>query len=573
MSSKKNNKQDKQKNNAESKPTFNKTSLAVEVENNKKENTLFYYIGLGIVLVLIFLIRKNFLNIPFERDEGAYTYTGQNILDGAIPYKDIGSQRLDGIFYAYSLLVWIFGYSVKAMHIAFIFVNMATAIIIFFLTRKLSNYITGFAAATFFAIMSMAPTADGFTVQSEHLVILFVMPAFLSLFYFFETKKIGQLVLSGILFSLAFEIKQTCFFFGLLGGALLLFKGLFEDRSGIKKNIIHVLIFSLSVLIPLAFDLLMVYKHGAWADFKIWFFDIRQQYTSNVPFDKGWENFKINFFADYNDYKLFWIFSFLAMISVFFIRIPLWKKITVVGLNMAGFLSVLPGFHFEKHYYLLWIVPISISAAIFIFSVQNYIIRFKNNVAYVLIPLLLIIIPVCINLKELSGYYFKPNYTMVLRSVYGINPFPESKVIADKLNSVMTKDDKLAVFGTEIQMYVYTNKKSPSRFAGSGALLEFPVKQSEDWQKEFIADVEKAAPRFLVFFQHPISWNGNPKTKNLIFPWFDKFAADNYSIFGYADMMDTGSTNYVWQPDIDLTNNPPKGQFKVFVFERKQSVK
>ena len=193
----------------------------------------------------------------------------------------------------------------------------------------------------------------------------------------------------------------------------------------------------------------------------------------------------------------------------------------------------------------------------------------KNRVksGYIIIPLLIIIFPVYLNLNNLSKYYFKPNHTQLLRDIYGLNPFPESKVIADKLNSLMNKEDKLAVFGTEIQLYVYTNKKSPSRFAGSGALLEFSCPQSNAWQKEFISDVEKAAPRFLVFFSHPISWMANPKVENLIFPWFDKFTAAKYKLIGFADMY-SDITNYVWEPDLDMVNNPPKSQYRIFVFEK-----
>jgi hypothetical protein len=99
-------------------------------------------------------------------------------------------------------------------------------------------------------------------------------------------------------------------------------------------------------------------------------------------------------------------------------------------------------------------------------------------------------------------------------------------------------------------------------------LLEFPVKQSNDWQKEFISDVEKANPRFLVFFAHPISWMANPKTENLIFPWFDKFSSEKYKLIGYADMYDN-NTSYVWEPNPDLINKPAKSKYKIYIFERK----
>lgn len=528
-----------------------------------------YYIGLIAVLFLIILIRNNFLNIPFERDEGSYAYAGKIILDGAIPFTDIGSQRLDGVFYSYALLVGIFGYSIKALHVAFLVVNLICAIMLFFLTKKITNNIAGLAAAAFFSVLSMTAGASGFTIQSEHLVALFVIAAFLCLFYFFDNKKTWLLILAGMFFSFAFQIKQTSFFYGLFAGLLLVFNLFFTEKTTIKKIIITSIIFASAVLVPILIDLLLIYKNGAWADFNLWFFDIRKQYTSLISFDQGIDFLKMSFTSIYKDYKYFWIISFIGPVIVFFTDLQLWKKIAIIGLTIAGFLTVVPGYHYYGHYFLQWIPAVCISAAIFIYALQDILKnKLKLNAVATIVSLALIVLPLFSNVNNLKNYYFTSNHTQILRDVYGLNPFPESKVIADKLNTLMKEDDKLAVFGTEIQMYVYTNKKSPSRFAGSGALLEFPVAQSKDWQKEFIADVEKAAPRFLVFFSHPISWMANPKTENLIFPWFDKFSAQYYKLIGFADMYGN-TTNYVWEPNIDFVNNPPKSQYKIFIFERK----
>lgn len=538
-------------------------------KTNPVVNDLFYYVGLGIVLIIIFIIRKNFLTIPFERDEGSYAYAGKIILDGAVTFRDIGSQRLDGVFYAYALLVGIFGYSVKALHVAFLVINILSAVMMFFLVKKLSNNLAGLAATAFFALLSMTAFASGFTIQSEHLVAFFVIGAFLCLIHFFDSKKFWLLILSGILFSFAFQVKQTSFFYGFLAGALLIFKLIFTDKVNIKKLLLSVFIFCLSILLPVIIDLLIIYKNGAWADFKLWFFDIRSQYTSLIKFDQGLNYLSYSFANIYKSYKFFWIISFIGTFTVFFTNLSLWKKIAVAGLNIAGFLTIVPGYHYYGHYFLQWIPAVCISAAIFIYTIQYVLAeKFKLKAGSILIPLIIIILSVVSNLSSLSKYYFNPNHTRILREVYGINPFPESKVIADKLNTLMKPEDKLAVFGTEIQMYVYTNKKSPSRFAGSGALLEFPVAQSKDWQKEFISDVEKAEPKFLVFFSHAISWMANSKSENLIFPWFDKFTAANYKLIGFADMLDN-TTNYVWEPELDMAKNPPQSKYKIFIFQRK----
>jgi hypothetical protein len=541
---------------------------AAKRPSNTKSNAIGWYIGLAIVLVMIILIRINFLEIPFERDEGSYAYAGKIILNGAVPFTDIGSQRLDGVFYAYAIVVAIFGYTLKSLHIAFLVINLASTTMLFFLTRKMMGNIGGFAAAIFFALLSMSAFAGGFTIQSEHLVVFSVIGAMLSLFYFFEKKKVWSLILAGILFSIAFQIKQTSVFYGLFAGMLLLYKEYFVDRSGIKKLLLYASIFSAAVLFPILVDLFVIYQKGAWHDFHLWFFEIRKQYSSFIRFDRGVELFKGMFSAIFTDYKFFWIISFIGSISIFFTSLSLWKKIAVAGFNVAGFITVVPGYHFYGHYFLQWIPAVSISAAAFIFSIydilQN---RFRLKVLAFIISMGTIVIAVVLNLKDLNEYYFNPDYTRLLKTVYGENPFPESKVIADKLNTMMKPEDKLAVFGTEIQMYVYTNKKSPSRFAGSGALLEFPTAQNKAWQQEFMSDVEKAAPKFLVFFNHPYSWMVSSKTENLIFPWFDNFAK-NYKTIGFAEMNENG-TKYVWEPNVDMTNHPPKSQFTVYVFERK----
>ena len=572
MNSKNSNSSHKQKSNFQDKNISSKERIPkTESKISTKENALYYYIGLGIVLILIYIIRKNFLTIPFERDEGSYAYSGKIILDGATTYKDIGSQRLDGVFYAYAVIVGIFGYSVKALHMAFLILNIGSTIMLYFLTRKLTNNLAGLAAAAFFALLSMTATASGFTIQSEHIVAFLIIGAFLGLVLFFETKKMWQLILAGVLFSFAFQVKQTSFFYGLLAGALLLYKEIVVDKTKLKKLILNVFVFCLAVLIPIVIDLFLIYKNGAWADFKLWFFDIRNQYTSLITFSNGLEYLNYSFTSIYKDYKFFWIISFFGTATVFLTNLSFWKKMLIAGVNIAGFLTIVPGYHYYGHYFLQWIPAVSLCAAIFIFSVQDILKnKFKLKYGTTVLPLIFIILPVITNLSAKSKYYFNPNQTQILREVYGINPFPESMVIADKLNTLMKPEDKLAVFGTEIQMYVYTNKKSPSRFAGSGALLEFPVAQSEDWQKEFIGDVEKAAPKYLVFFSHPISWMASSKSKNLIFPWFDKFSAANYRLIGYADMLGN-TTNYVWEPELDMAKNPPTSKYKIFVFERNKA--
>jgi hypothetical protein len=554
-----------------------KAKSAKIVANSKQEipsksetsNNTYYYIGLAAVLLLIFIIRSNFVNVPFERDEGSYAYCGKILLNGAIPFKDIGSQRLPGVFYCYAVIVAVFGYTLKSLHIAFMVINLISAVLIFFIARKLFNNLSAIAAAIFWALLSMNMAISGFTTQSEHLVAFFALAGIFCLVKYFDKKTYLWAILSGLSFSLAFEVKQTSFFLGLCAGLILVGRQVLEKPRDFKKGIISGILFMAAVIIPVVIDLFVVWKRGGWEDFNYWFFDIRKEYSSVITFDQGIEYLKMSFKGIYENYKFIWVMSFLGSLSIFLTQAKWWIKFSVIGFFVCGFLAVTPGNHYYGHYFLQWVPTVCISAAAFIYSAEELLkskLKLASSAGYIVLGVLLLFS--FSNLSALQKYYFKVNPTQLLRQVYGLNPFPESKVIADKLNTMLKPEDKIAVFGTEIQMYFYTNRISPSRFAGSGALLEFPVKKSEEWQQEFISDVEKANPRFLVFFSHPISWMANPNVKNLIFPWFDKFSAQKYNLIGFADMYDN-TTNYVWAPNMDLVNNPPKSQYKIFVFERK----
>jgi hypothetical protein len=164
----------------------------------------------------------------------------------------------------------------------------------------------------------------------------------------------------------------------------------------------------------------------------------------------------------------------------------------------------------------------------------------------------------------IKSYYFHPNYNVIMRAVYGNNPFPESMEIANYIKSNSTQQDQTVLIGSEPQIYVYLNKKSPSRHAYFAALVaDFP--QHKQWQREFIKDVEKTKPRYLVYFNHGISLFVQPTADRYIFEWANKYITENYHLVGAADMVDGMATNYLWKEQ--LAGFQQKGQNCIYTYE------
>src|ERR1700739_3354373 len=168
-------------------------------------NNVYYYVGLAAVLLLIFIIRSNFVNVPFERDEGSYAYCGKILLNGAVPFKDIGSQRLAGVFYCYAVMVAVFGSLLHSLHLGFMIINMLSAVLIFLISKRLLNNMGAVSAAIFWALLSMNMGISGFTVQSEHLVAFFALAGIYCLLRYFDRTAYLWAMLSGLFFCLAFE--------------------------------------------------------------------------------------------------------------------------------------------------------------------------------------------------------------------------------------------------------------------------------------------------------------------------------------------------------------------------------
>jgi hypothetical protein len=63
-------------------------------------------------------------------------------------------------------------------------------------------------------------------------------------------------------------------------------------------------------------------------------------------------------------------------------------------------------------------------------------------------------------------------------------------------------------------------------------------------QRELIREIEFARPKYIVFFTGDASWLRRPKSEELIFNWFGKYSAENYSPAGLVNIVSPERTDY-----------------------------
>ncbi|MBL7918310.1 MAG: hypothetical protein JNM96_07915 [Bacteroidia bacterium] len=378
-------------------------------------------------------------------------------------------------------------------------------------------------------------------------------------------------MLMGFSMGCAFMVKTSGVFLALWGGLLIITDFLFSKPRLWKmfwKQMVMYAVGGFSIIIIM---FLIIYMKGSFKEMIYWAYEHPKQYVSSMPFEEGVKYFKYTRDAILQNYKLFWYHSLFALVLCLFPSINIKYKILGITLLGFSFLTIVPGYYFYGHYWIQTIPGLSLVAGLTVYSILS-IINNTLNFKKPIIKWIYLVVFCFLTFNHVSGlksYYYHPNYERILRAVYGNNPFPESWEIANYINSNSKPEDNIVLLGSEPQIYFYTKKKSPSRHAYFTSIVN-NVKDHKEWQREFARDTEKAKPKFVIFFNHPLSLLVQPNTDKYVFDWANKFITENYQIIGVVDMIEGQQSVYVWREQ--LNNYKPVSQNLIYIYERKPEV-
>jgi hypothetical protein len=534
--------------------------------NLRKNN--FHIWALTGICILVIIIRLNFLTIPFERDEGAYSYYGQLILAGKTPYISFYETKPPGLFYIYALLQLVFGKTVVSLHLAGIVLNLLTIILIFLVSSRLLDKSAGLISAASFSLLSLSQGISGFTIQAEHIVIFFAIAGLWMLLKAFEKDRWILFLIAGMLLAMSFMIKQNGLFFLVYAGIVLIAWYVSHKPVDFKKLFINGSVFSAGALLLIAFFVFLIYMQNAMTEFWKWVYVIPKSYTSQVTFSRGMTYFENNFKSFFADVPVFIVIAAIGFLLTIFVKLKAYKKIFIILFPLFSFVAIMPGFWFYNHYFLLLTPSIALCIGSFVYSIRELLSGYFKPAVMKSITTAGFLIVVIQNLNANQNYYFNPDYTEVLRRVYGMNPFPEAWEVSKVVKDRTVKGDIVGVLGGEPEVFIYTGRKGPSAHDMAILLYSGSGIRTREWQKAYIADVEKVKPKYFICFNNSISLM-TAVTDTAIFNWFDKYMADHYRLEGIADMIAPFQTKYLWDKDVE--NYKVQNKYGVvYTFKRKE---
>ena len=457
------------------------------------------------ILILFLFIRIGFRDIPIERDEGSYAYMGQLLVQGGTPYVDFYEMKPPALYTTYGVLSALSGGDISLMHVWMALFLTLAGMFLFYLVRRWLDDGAGLFAVLSYAVLAMTPFASGFSIQAEHWVAIFAIIGLWAMTRGLQQAIRWQILLGGFLLCWGLLVKQNGLFFAVLSILLVPAFHLAENRTQWVRNTLRDGGWlAAGAAIPLVLFGGQLLLQGTWADFWFWNVEYPQAYTSTISWERGQELLNNMVRLLTRDYLLFWVLGGSGALLVWLTSLSWYKKVAVTAFLVLAALSVTPGRRFYGHYFLHFIPALAVGAGATIYVLSTWLGKAIPAARTWLAPLAAVLI-FLVTVADQEAYYFRPQFTKILREVYGSNPFPESRQLADFLAERYQPGDGLLVLGSEPQIYAYLEADCPTRHHFMGFLLKNHP-QEKEWQDEVIREVQADPPRYAVWVQHPLSW-------------------------------------------------------------------
>ena len=522
---------------------------------------LWAWVGVGAVVALSAAIRLRLLDVPLDRDEGEYAYFGQLLLGGIPPYAGAYNLKLPGIYGVYAVVMAAFGQTPAAIRTGLILTTAATTVVTYLLGARLAGSIVGLGGAALYAALSLNPKGLGIAAYAEHFAILPVVAGTLVLWGAGRRRRPFLLLVGGLLLGLGLLVRQSAAPFVLGQTVYLLMPG--RPRAG-RRGLARVgdaAVFVVGAAVPLALTCLELWVAETFATFWFWVFSYARYYQADPA--TGWGNLVRTLGSLAPSTSVAIALAAIGLGAVVRDR-DRDRRAFILLFTASGLLGSMVSLQFRPHYFLLTVPAVALLGGIGLSTLSELLATRRPAALRWALPCVLGIAAVAQPLYASHAVLFELDPEQISRAIYGRNPFPESVEIARYIREHSTSVDRVAVVGSEPQIYFYSARRS-----ATGYIYTYPLMELQPYapamQRQMIGEIETTAPRFLVFVSATRSWVARPGSDRTIFDWFERYQRD-FTRVGVADILPQRQTEYRWGEA--AAGYAPRSDVWLMVFER-----
>jgi 4-amino-4-deoxy-L-arabinose transferase-like glycosyltransferase len=522
---------------------------------------------LSLALVFFASIRYRLRDMPLERDEGEYAYAGQLLLQGIPPYVLAYNMKLPGIYAAYAGVMALFGDTPAGIHIGLLLVNAATTILLFFLAASLFGRLAAAIAGLSYALLSTSASVMGFEAHATNFV---AFPALLGIWLLLRALHSGRwplFFLSGLFSGIAVLMKQHGIFFVFFCLLYLVWDKLkYESKPEHPRLVLRrAAIFGPGVILPYLATCLWMYRAGVFPQFWFWTVDYAGEY-SKMGLRRALHALLENSQIVAAPALPIWVLAAIGLTALIWSPSARRQSRFLIALLLCSFLALCPGAYFRPHYYILLLPVISIFVGVAVSAVTQKLIQSPKPAYMTALPLLVFLACFGVSVLRQRQVYFSLQPDAVVQSIYGDNAFVPAVTIANYIRENSPADARIAVLGSEPEIYFYASRHSATGYMYMYSLIVHH-KFTGRMRDEMMRELNENRPLYVVYTDIWDDWGGpegGPQLASFL-PRLHQFMDQSYEVVGLADV--GPQTQYRW--DAAARDYRPLSSKVIYLLRRK----
>ena len=554
----------------------------------------FWWWGLlAAALLTVGIIRLRLLDFPLERDEGEYAYAGQLILQGTPPYQECYNMKWPGTYVAYAVIMALFGETSTGIHLGLLFVTLASAWLVFLIGRRIGGEGMGAVAGATQALLSVNPSLLGLAGHATHFVALAALTGIWILLKPWEQLGRGRCLAAGGLFGLACIMKQPGAVFGLFAAIWLLWRGLVERERSVRNlrevmaRVGFLAAGGIGALLSMACALAAA---GVYEAFWHWTVEYAGAYAGILTLSQGLGCLAGTASRLWDAASWLWLLAGLGMVLLW--REPTLRpwRFLLLMLTVFSIAGVCPGLYFRGHYFLLLVPATSLlcgaaccawtrSSGRLLCSISRTAgmknapaLEWMNRPGFAIAAKgafgVLFLLAAGHSLAVSRDVFFWLTPEDACRKIYHFNPFPESVEIARHIAEDCPPGARIAVLGSEPQIYFYSRHRAATGYIYTYPLME-PQPFASEMQREMIREIERAAPERLVYVYSSDSWMARGESDATIIEWGQRYCREQMDLDGWVEILPGANSEFHWGKAEQVPK--PRTNYWIGVYKRKTS--
>lgn len=479
---------------------------------------------LALAVCAFVALRAPLLSLPLERDEGEYAYIAWRMQDGGVPYLDAFDQKPPGSFAAYWLAFTLFGRDAKTPRLLLHLWSAATAWLLFLLVQRLAGRLAAAGAVLVFAALAADPRIGGATANTEAFLLLPLVAALLCAVRGWQDGGLAAWLAAGALCTVAVAFKQVAATNALY---VCLLAWVVPGPDGTVQRGGRALALAagaVAVAVPLLGALAAAGALDAFVD-ATWLHNLA--YTRRRTPAESLAALRYTLGEQAPSFAAAWALAGLAVLRPGLAgrRRDGWL---LAGWWVASAAGVAVGLQFRPHYFVQAVPALAALAGVGLAALARLAAARAPRAALagaVLAGGLLVALPALANRAVLAA----DSPRAAARALWGLNPFPEALDLARYVARTSAPDEAVFVIGSEPQIFFYAERPSATRY-----IFFYPLTggypNARERQREVMAEVAAARPRYVIWVHVPTSLLISERTDPWVFEESARLLAERYGL-------------------------------------------